>query len=105
VDPRAGLDDVEKIKFLTLPGLELRPLGHPVHSQSLTNYAILALFRKTFRLTNFHLEVMSYFYAISKKLTSEFHPWISTETCRLLFSSYSGPENINISSKTVCHTT
>jgi hypothetical protein len=34
VDPRAGLDDVEKIKFLTLPGLELRPLGRP-DSQSL----------------------------------------------------------------------
>jgi hypothetical protein len=30
VDPRAGLDDVEKRKFLTLPGLELRPLGSPV---------------------------------------------------------------------------
>jgi hypothetical protein len=27
VGPRAGLDDVEKRKFLTLPGLELRPLG------------------------------------------------------------------------------
>jgi hypothetical protein len=25
VDPRAGLDDVEKRKFFTLPGLELRP--------------------------------------------------------------------------------
>jgi hypothetical protein len=35
VDPRAGLDDVEKRKFLTLLGLELRPLGHPAHSQSL----------------------------------------------------------------------
>jgi hypothetical protein len=35
VDPRAGLDDVEKIIFLTLPGLELRPLGRPVRSQSL----------------------------------------------------------------------
>jgi hypothetical protein len=31
VDPRAGLDDVEKRKLLTLPGLELRPLGRPVH--------------------------------------------------------------------------
>jgi hypothetical protein len=28
VDPRAGLDDVEK----TLPGLELRPLGRPARS-------------------------------------------------------------------------
>jgi hypothetical protein len=26
---RAGLDDLEKRKFLTLPGLELRPLGRP----------------------------------------------------------------------------
>jgi hypothetical protein len=32
VDPRTGLDDVEKRKFLTLPGLELRPLGHPARS-------------------------------------------------------------------------
>jgi hypothetical protein len=35
VDPRAGLDDVEKRKFLTLPGLELRLLGRPARSQSL----------------------------------------------------------------------
>jgi hypothetical protein len=35
VNPRAGLDDVEKRKFLTPPGLELRPLGCPVRSQSL----------------------------------------------------------------------
>jgi hypothetical protein len=35
VGPRAGLDDVEKRKFLTLPGLELRPLGRPARSQSL----------------------------------------------------------------------
>jgi hypothetical protein len=27
--------DVEKKKFLTLPGLELRPLGRPARSQSL----------------------------------------------------------------------
>jgi hypothetical protein len=32
VDLRAGLDDLEKRKFLTLPGLELRPLGHPARS-------------------------------------------------------------------------
>jgi hypothetical protein len=29
VSPRAVLDDVEKRKFLILPGLELRPLGRP----------------------------------------------------------------------------
>jgi hypothetical protein len=34
VDPRAGLDDVETTKFLTLQGLELRPLGRPARSQS-----------------------------------------------------------------------
>jgi hypothetical protein len=27
VGPRAGSDDMEKWKFLTLPGLEFRPLG------------------------------------------------------------------------------
>jgi hypothetical protein len=32
VDPRAGLDDVEDRKFLTLPGLELRSLGRPARS-------------------------------------------------------------------------
>jgi hypothetical protein len=35
VGPRAGLDDVEKRKFLILQGLELRPLGLPAPSQSL----------------------------------------------------------------------
>jgi hypothetical protein len=38
VDPRAGLDDVKKKEFLTLPGLELRPLGaldSPARSESL----------------------------------------------------------------------
>jgi hypothetical protein len=29
MDTRPGLDDVEKRKFLNLPGLELRPLGRP----------------------------------------------------------------------------
>jgi hypothetical protein len=32
---RTGLDDVERGKFLTLPGLELRSLGPPTGSQSL----------------------------------------------------------------------
>jgi hypothetical protein len=35
VGPRAGLDDVETRKFLTLQGHELRPLSRPVRSQSL----------------------------------------------------------------------
>jgi hypothetical protein len=32
VNLRPGLDDLEKRKFLTLPGLELRPLGRPARS-------------------------------------------------------------------------
>jgi hypothetical protein len=35
VCPRAGLDDVEKRKFVTLRGLEFRPLGRQARSQSL----------------------------------------------------------------------
>jgi hypothetical protein len=35
VGPRVGLDDMEKRKFLTVPGLELRPLGRPACSQTL----------------------------------------------------------------------
>jgi hypothetical protein len=35
VDPRAGLDDVEKGKFWNLRELELRPLGRPARRQSL----------------------------------------------------------------------
>jgi hypothetical protein len=32
---RVGVDEVEKRKFLTLPGLEFRTLGRPARSQSL----------------------------------------------------------------------
>jgi hypothetical protein len=40
MDPRAGLDDLGKRKFLTLPGLELDPsVVQPVAS-SYTDYAI-----------------------------------------------------------------
>jgi hypothetical protein len=35
MDPRVGLDDVEKRKFLLLTGLELWPFGRPARSQSL----------------------------------------------------------------------
>jgi hypothetical protein len=35
VDPGAGLDDMTKRRFLTLPGLELRSLYRPARSQSL----------------------------------------------------------------------
>jgi hypothetical protein len=35
VGSRPGLDDMEKRKFLTVPGLKLRPLGRPVRAQLL----------------------------------------------------------------------
>jgi hypothetical protein len=35
VDLKAGLGFMEKREFLILPGLELRPLGHAAHFQSL----------------------------------------------------------------------
>jgi hypothetical protein len=41
MDPRAGVDDVEKRKFLALPRLELRPLGRPARSQSLYRLSYL----------------------------------------------------------------
>jgi hypothetical protein len=44
VEPRAGLDDVEKIKFLALPGLELRPLDRPASRH--TDYAIVRYYDK-----------------------------------------------------------
>jgi hypothetical protein len=39
--PRADMDDVENRKFLTLPGLELRPLDRPSRSQSLYRLSYL----------------------------------------------------------------
>jgi hypothetical protein len=41
VDPRAGLDDVEKWKFLTLRGLKLRFLGRQPVASRYTDYAIV----------------------------------------------------------------
>jgi hypothetical protein len=35
MDLRTGLDNMEKRKISTLPGIEIRPFGRPGHSQSL----------------------------------------------------------------------
>jgi hypothetical protein len=47
VDPSVGLGDMEKRKFLTLLGIELRHLGRPGRSQSLYRlcYIVLCLRR------------------------------------------------------------
>jgi hypothetical protein len=47
--PQAGLDDVEKIKLLTVPGLELRPLGRLASRH--TDYTIPAPLKKITRPT------------------------------------------------------
>jgi hypothetical protein len=44
VVPRAGLNDKEKWKFLTLPGLELWLLGRPASSQTLYRLRYRGLF-------------------------------------------------------------
>jgi hypothetical protein len=41
MEPRAGMDDVEKRKFLTLP--DLRPLGRPARSQSLYRLRLIII--------------------------------------------------------------
>jgi hypothetical protein len=43
VDPKAGLDDVGKRKFLTLPGLELDLLVIQPIASRYTDYTILVL--------------------------------------------------------------
>jgi hypothetical protein len=48
---RIGLDNVEKRIFLTLPGLELRPLGRPARSQSLPTALSRLPYSKEHRIT------------------------------------------------------
>jgi hypothetical protein len=53
MDPRDGLNNLEKRIFLTLLGLELQPLGHPARSQSLyrlrylSSYLFSGILKKT----------------------------------------------------------
>jgi hypothetical protein len=49
VDPWASLDDVEKRKILTLPGLELRPFIRPARSQSLYRLSYSSVYRNIFQ--------------------------------------------------------
>jgi hypothetical protein len=65
-DPRAGLDDVEKRKLLTLSGLELRPLGRSARSQSLY-YAIPA------RSVRYELNLKIFFEQTSSFKGSKLH--------------------------------
>jgi hypothetical protein len=59
VDPRAGLDDMEKRTFLTLPGLQLRPsVVQPVASRY-TVYVIPAPF-KTSKSLDKNMDMYTY---------------------------------------------
>jgi hypothetical protein len=46
VAPRAGLDDLEKRKFLTLPELEIRPIVRSARRQSLYRLPYLRQYGK-----------------------------------------------------------
>jgi hypothetical protein len=52
VDPRAGLDNMEERKFLTLPGLDLRPLGLPARSQLLYRLLLTGLYSSCMQIAN-----------------------------------------------------
>jgi hypothetical protein len=51
VDPRIGLDDVEKRKIVPLLRFELRPLGGPARSQS--------LYRLSYRIYGETIQIIS----------------------------------------------
>jgi hypothetical protein len=63
VGPKAGLDDLEKRKFLAQPGLELLPLGLPARSQSLLNRGAIC----TLHLTLTRVMVMCNFEVFYKQ--------------------------------------
>jgi hypothetical protein len=71
VDPRAGLDDLEKRTFLTISELELRPLGRPARNQWLyrLSYPGSLLYSRQYyyRATTVLLSVSAYIYYACKE--------------------------------------
>jgi hypothetical protein len=55
VGPRAGLDNVEKRKFLPLPRLELRPLCRPARIQSLYRLLYIYIHKVTMCLSHSYI--------------------------------------------------
>jgi hypothetical protein len=92
VDPRAARDEVEKRKFLTVPGLEPQPLGRLPRSQSLYRLRypgflhIPWYFLKTLFLM---VECYRYFFNIFKRDCTAVVQFalISLLTCLCLLSS------------------
>jgi hypothetical protein len=70
VDPRSGLDGVEKRKFLTLPGLEPRTFGRPARSQSLYATALSRLL--LYQLIN----LINFYKILSNILLPRLSPYI-----------------------------
>jgi hypothetical protein len=70
VGPRAGLDDTETLKFLSIAELEFRPLGGPACSESL--YRLI--YRSPFILHNIEWRIGSHFKG-SVLDVSEVIPW------------------------------
>jgi hypothetical protein len=91
VGPRAGLDDVEMRKFLILPGLELRSLGFPVHSQSLSRLLLLLL-------------LLLLFVALKLRCSESSFSWIARRTAASQVLVPRG-HHINPSSPLTCSTT
>jgi hypothetical protein len=76
VSPIAGLNDVERRKLLTLPGLGLRPLGRPARSQSL--YRL----RYPGSPLSLSLSLSLYIYIYRFFESSEATCWMCIITCR-----------------------
>jgi hypothetical protein len=82
VGPRAGLNDAEKRKFLTPPGLELRHLGLPACSQSLYRLKLMPNYRPEVSLhpegpatgqIDFKFSVVFLGPGVNTELVSKFH--------------------------------
>jgi hypothetical protein len=82
VGPRAGLDDMEKRKFSTLPGLELRPLGSPASSQSLYQLRYPGSWCKMVPL-NIHVGTLQFLFCYGgERLRIKAKPTMSSATIR-----------------------
>jgi hypothetical protein len=62
VDPRSGLDDTEKCKFFTPPGIELQTLGRPARSQSLYR---LYYFTTVYFINIYYLHAYIYMFTLN----------------------------------------
>jgi hypothetical protein len=100
MDPRAGLDYVEKKKFLTIPRLELLPLGRSARSQSLCRLRYSCYFWLLV-----YIYLISYWSPIIFLTITGFHSAKVTDAKMylLLYLPVSGNQNNNCSCNVVCN--